>query len=727
MGTPDATEGRSTADFAQRNREKSSAWQRAATQRANDIGAGMPAIVDSARRKACGESLQEFCQTYFPDRFCLSWSQSHIVFIDEIQQRILAGGKKAKAMPRGSGKTSLLLAAAAWAALYGYRKYLFFVAVSSQKAKQAIDTLKTDLAYNPTLLADFPEVCYPLRSLENRAIRCIGQTCNRIPTASSWEAHRIVLPQIPIEPVRRRIAAGENVENIIWSPASTACFQAAGITSGDIRGAMIATPGGETRRPDFAIVDDPQDDDVAASRTQCAKRETLIDGAVLGMSGPTTSISAFLACTVIQNEDLASRYLDKKTKPEWHGDITQMMPSLPNDLDLWDEYKTLRDADIEQGGDGQAGLQFYLENRDKMDAGASVSWEERIESGCESAIETAMLKFLYTPVTFAAEYQNQPLADETASVGILPAGEIAEKVSSLPALQVPSETHTITAHIDVHQNLLYYVVVALQDNFSGVITDYGAWPSQRSNYFTLSGARKTIETTHPGVPREAALRQSLMELIGHVEDRTYLTENKQELNFDLGLIDANWGESTPIIRTLLREQKYRGRWLPAHGVGITVTKRALNDNKPKPGERRGTGWQMRSVQGMPLKQVIFDSNSWKTFAHARLATPRGAPGSIELFAGTPARHRLFAEHMHAEYPQDVSSLGRTKRQWRIRPGDPDNHLLDSFVGACVAGAMQGISLDVIDQGRRAVARQSQRPKSIREVRSSGVRKRRSKR
>jgi hypothetical protein len=49
----------------------------------------------------------------------------------------------------------------------------------------------------------------------------------------------------------------------------------------------------------------------------------------------------------------------------------------------------------------------------------------------------------------------------------------------------------------VQGNLLYWMVVAWAQDFTGDIVDYGSWPDQKSDYFSKRGARRTLKKTFP--------------------------------------------------------------------------------------------------------------------------------------------------------------------------------------------------------------------------------------
>ncbi|MDH8276110.1 hypothetical protein QIG69_27545, partial [Klebsiella pneumoniae] len=66
--------------------------------------------------------------------------------------------------------------------------------------------------------------------------------------------------------------------------------------------------------------------------------------------------------------------------------------------------------------------------------------------------------------------------------------------------------------IDVQKTLLFFVVCAWSDDFSGTVVDYGAWPDQRRRYFTLADANPTLQSKHPRTGLEGCLYAGLKEL-----------------------------------------------------------------------------------------------------------------------------------------------------------------------------------------------------------------------
>jgi len=73
-----------------------------------------------------------------------------------------------------------------------------------------------------------------------------------------------------------------------------------------------------------------------------------------------------------------------------------------------------------------------------------------------------------------------------------------------------------------------------------------------------------------------------------------------------------------------------------------------------------------------LRHVAIDTNYWKTFVHERLGTAMGDPGCLSIFGRKAVQHRLFAEHVTAEYRVRTEGRGRTVDEWKLPAHKPDN-------------------------------------------------------
>ena len=119
----------------------------------------------------------------------------------------------------------------------------------------------------------------------------------------------------------------------------------------------------------------------------------------------------------------------------------------------------------------------------------------------------------------------------------------------------------------------------------------------------------------------------------------------------------------------------------------------MTEYRKQQGDRLGFNWMIPNVAGKrAIRHVIYDTNYWKSFIHARLAVPVGDKGALTLYGRIPGAHQLFAEHLTAEYRVKTQGRGRTVDEWKLKPQSHDNHFLDCVAGCAVCGSMLGASL-----------------------------------
>lgn len=637
-----------------------------------DIG-DLPAVARPDRKENARKSFRSFCDNYFPQTFSLPWSGDHLRVIERIEEAVLQGGLFALAMPRGSGKSSLCECACLWAVLYGHREFVCLIGAEEGLATAMLASLKVEVETNDLLADDFPEVCYPVGRLEGIANRCAGQTFRGERTHILWREKQIVLPTIP------------------GSPASGATVRVAGIT-GQIRGMKFKRSDGRPVRPDLVVIDDPQTDESARSPSQCATREGILAGAILGLAGPGKKIAGIMPCTVVCPDDMADRILNRQRHPEWRGERMKMVYAWPSRSDLWERYGEIRADGLREGDGGQAATEFYSVNRDEMDAGAVVAWPERFYPGELSALQHAYNLRLRGEAAFMAECQNEPAPASKEDSEALTPDQITAKVSRLACGVVPVESSRVTAFVDVQGQLLYWLVASWSDGFAGAVIDYGTYPEQGANYFTLRDAPRPLATVHGG-GMEAAIYAGLDAILANLLGRLWRREDGTELRIEQALVDANWGTSTEIVYQVCRRSPWAGVILPSHGKYIGAGSQPMGTWSKKPGDRVGLNWRIPALDGgRAIRHAIYDTNFWKSFVHARLAIPLGAAGCLSLFGDRQDRHRLLADHLTAEYRVRTTGRGRTVDEWKLKPARPDNHWLDCLVGAAVAASIRGCSL-----------------------------------
>ncbi|MST99400.1 hypothetical protein FYJ85_20445 [Victivallaceae bacterium BBE-744-WT-12] len=668
--TPEETSGaRSYED--RRNAERDRQAEQSLAGR--DIGQ-LPEVVNPDRKAACERNFQLFCESYFPETYSLAWSPDHLKVIEKIETAVLRGGLFALALPRGSGKTTITESAALWSMLYGHREFVVLIGATESAALELLDSLKTELEVNERLAEDFPEVCYPVAQLEGIANRCAGQLYKGERTRITWTSNEIVLPTVE------------------GSRASGIIVRVAGIT-GRIRGMKFKRSDGRNVRPSLVVIDDPQTSESAGSLEQTRKRVRVLAGDILGLAGPGQKISGIMPCTIIRPGDMADIILNRNTHPDWNGEKTRMVYRFPTNMKLWEEYAEIRAEALRTEGNFQKATEFYLANREAMDAGAEVSWEARFNHDEVSALQHAMNLKFQDEAAFMSEYQNDPLPDDTADDSLLSVDEICAKINGLARRRVPLKCDRLTMFVDVQKALLFYVVIAWAEDFTGAVIDYGSWPDQHRHEYSLADANPSIQTLFPKAGFEGALYAALSALTDECLGREWEREDGAVLKIERALVDANWGQSTDVVYQFCRQSSHAGVILPSHGRYVGASSKPMTEYRKQQGDRLGFNWMIPNVAGKrAIRHVIYDTNYWKSFIHARLAVPVGDKGSLTLYGRIPGAHQLFAEHLTAEYRVKTQGRGRTVDEWKLKPQSHDNHFLDCVAGCAVCGSMLGASL-----------------------------------
>lgn len=647
-----------------------------ATQRTRELTlasqeiAPLPKVVNPHRRAACDQSFKLFCETYFPKLFFLGWSDDHLRVIEKMERVVLYGETFAVAMPRGNGKTTLAICCVLWAILTGRHKFVYLISSADKNAKNLLVNIQNHLAGNELLLEDYPEVCYPIKCIEGETRRCKGQRYYGRTTDMEFNGDELVMPTIP------------------GSDASGAVIRVSGLT-GNFRGATHVLKTGESIRPTLVVCDDPQTDESAKSLVQTADRLKIINGAVIGLAGPNRKTGVIVPCTVISPDDLSDQLLNRKKYPAWRGERTKLVYKWPENHELWRQYGEIRKEELERGGDGSEALEFYKANREDMDEGAEVSWEERYypEAKEISAIQCAYnLRFDHKEEVFASEYQNEPLlpADQQEAVT---ADQVCNKANGRDSGEVPINCTKLVAFVDVHDQVLFYSIMAFQENFTGYIIEYGTFPDQRVSYFTLNNAKHTLSGKYPGKGIDGAIQAGLEHLVRDLLSRNF-KRGQSFIRIDRLLVDMGYKDK---IVAAVKVKCGGSTMMLSKGIGITASGKPISTYKRKAGEVFGHHWYIPQVQGtQEFPHVNIDTNYWKSFVHNGFRTSAGDPTAITIY-GKSINHELLADHIaNSEFSVLTHGRGRDVREWKPKPSRPDNHWFDCITGCCAAGSMLGL-------------------------------------
>lgn len=640
--------------------------------------------LDWERRRAAAGSLALFCRTYGGPTFSLAWSPAHLRAIERIEAAVLNGDQFALAMPRGSGKTSLCRWAVIWAIANGHSPYAVLVGATDKAATKQLKLLKSNLRFNDTLFDDYPELCGPVRHLRGEPRKATSQHFRGTPTGIVWGKDQIVLAHVPLD----------------YATCSEAIIDVAGIT-GDVRGRQYERRDGSTVRPTVAVVDDPQTRKSARSSPDTEARIDTINGDVKFLAGPEHPVGVVVPCTVIRGGDLAEQLLDREKNPEWHGFRTRFFESMPSDaaLKLWEgEYAKLRRRALREDREPVEATEFYVANRAAMDDGCEPSWPERFygEKGEVSAVQRGMNEYLRDRGAFLAEYQNDPeQTDEVSAIPMLDEKALAAKVSGMKRGVGIAAASRVVAMVDVHDNLLYWAVAAVRDDFTGGLIDAGVYPKQPTRDFTLRSAKRTLQDVHPG-SGEAAITAGVLDLTSQLCERNWMTADGQALPLSLCLVDTGY-KPEQVARACL-SSPHKAVLMGSRGVGIgpdgkPMTEYDMGADKVRRcgPDRESPRWYVPKTAPYGLQIVRFDKYFWQSSIHARFVTQAGESGEWTLWGDEDADHRELARHILSQEPIEMSARGRSVHVWKLRPARED-HWLDTSIGCLVAASVLGCRL-----------------------------------
>jgi phage terminase large subunit GpA-like protein len=342
---------------------------------------------------------------------------------------------------------------------------------------------------------------------------------------------------------------------------------------------------------------------------------------------------------------------------------------------------------------GEEATEFYRANRAAMDEGASIAWPERFNHDELSAIQHAMNLKLQDEAAFFAEYQNEPLPADAADRRRTH-GRPDRRQAQPPARgEVPIGCSHLTMFVDVQATLLFYVVAAWEDDFTGYVIDYGTFPDQKRPYFTLRDARLTLSMATKASGLEGSDLRRPRPLTGdHTWNREWRRDDGAMLRIERCLIDANWGSSTDVVYQFCRQSAHAGIVMPSHGRFVGASSQPFSEYKRRPGDRIGHNWRMPNV---PASGPCGTWSSTRTTGSRSCMPAGGADGRSRVPVAVWRQARpasLLAEHLTSEYRVKTEGRGRTVDEWKLRPERGDNHWLDCLVGCAVAASMQGAVL-----------------------------------
>jgi hypothetical protein len=606
------------------------------------------------KRKELRHDLPAWLRYFFPQAFTKPFSPDHLSALQKIYDAATTGGLFSLAMPRSFGKTTAGEGALTWMLLEGFRKYVVAIASKSDEAKKFIEFFSIALETNPRIREHYPQLAEYITHIEGKAEKCrFALNHDGTKPFMVYSKSKMVLPMPP------------DAGNYPWSGG---VIEVAG-TDGAIRGKQQILSDGSILRPDFVFLDDPQTRESAHSEMQTRSREDLIKGDVLGLGGDR-KVSGVMLCTVIAKGDLADRFLDHSLHPTWRGEKTAIIRTWPDAQDtLWKEYQDIYKSEVLENGNFDRATEFYKANRDAMDAGASVAWEEKYseEDGEISALQHAQNRLIEEGDQFWAERMNQP---KTGAISLyeLKDYHVYRNVNKNYAeKQIPKDHIITTVFTDVN----HYALTTVVCTFAPGMTNHVAY------YFQYPERGVLVEKDATEQEKSRRIYEGLDNVGRMLQDLGLEKDGKRE-QISLWLVDA--GYATKTVYKFCSTFK---------GVPVMAS-RGFNANyyRPPRDDKTMVMEQCHFATGKGGTFIAHNACFWREVAQRAWLSPVGSLGSASLYRRR-LNHRDFATEICGETLID-KAMGNKGFMWKWKTTGKHDYL-DSFVGCYVAAAWRGLS------------------------------------
>lgn len=633
----------------------------------------------NSRRTRLERDPAKWLRHYMPDLFDREFGDAHHQIIREFQRVMKHGGFQSIAAPRGIGKSTLVVGLIIYAIVTGKLRHIVEISKSLQMAhEQVMDTLIAQFEDNDRLAADYPEVCYPIRSLDGAPARANMQTYEeadgtRVRTAFQWSGDLITFPK-----VRGSRAAG---------------------TVFRVKGADAAIKGlvHRGRRPDFVLIDDPETGESARSAAQVEKITSYIKQGVAGLGRIDRSIGIMMLTTIEVADSVSDIFTDPDREPVWRGIRIPMLTTWPTNRELWDEYVRLYQAGQHplDPTPADAATQHYRKHRADMDAGASTCDDRAFNSMTQLSMVQACFDIVATRglTAFLTEYQAAPPEESKPRDSGITAAIVCGRLHGLGRRIMPRETAKLTMFVDVGQYRLHYAATAWRPGRIGYIIDYGIRHVARAGGMTV----------------EESILQTLREFRDELLADPYVTEDGEPRDVDLPLVDA--GHWNTVIYRFVAESP---RWRAAMGDSRFQMPKRTRERRPSAtGEPWYDSWQ-------PARLFVVNhwSDHWKQQAHEAFITEPMVEGvrqngTLTLFGDRPRDHMdsetgNFSQQIVAEVWREHFVEGKGLREG-FHKIHANNHYLDCVAGNILAASVAGVTAFAQTKPTATAAPRTRRP------------------
>jgi phage terminase large subunit GpA-like protein len=346
-------------------------------------------------------------------------------------------------------------------------------------------------------------------------------------------------------------------------------------------------------------------------------------------------------------------------------------------IDMW---KNRKDNDI----DAREAYRFWKLNQNEIEHDCQISnpysYSKKVHSDGEpmelSAIHSYYVRVAkYGPKAVATEIDNDPPEDASAKGIGLTVQVVSSRLNGLAKRQLPANTVTLTAAIDLGKYYCHWAVVAWWQGAGGCVVDYGA--------------KQVLGTdnTQDHYAAEPHIFDALLDWREQILQTNYTDASGIVRKVDLCFVDS--GAFTNCAYKFCIDV---GRpFFPSKGIA--------NYKKKKADTNRLFVGDNLHCEYLPAHKVALyelDTDYWKQFIHERFMTSTFDEnnmlrrGALSLYH-TEKKHTMYAEHICAEeYVSEFVEGKGSKQYWNKRRDD--NHWLDATYMAAAAAEVYGVKL-----------------------------------
>jgi len=301
-------------------------------------------------RKSGQESLLMFAKLFLSEHLQCAPSEAHRKIYSILEDATRVRGQKiAIAAPRDFGKSTLVtLIYVLYCIVYKVEQYIMLLSNTAGQAVNLLEHVKREATENEKLIEAFPEV----------------------------------LKQKPLVWRQNEVVFANNVKIV-------------GFGSGQqVRGRRHGT-----FRPTLVIGDDLENAESALSTKAQENIREWLTKSVLKVGSANTNY--LLLGNLYHPCSLLSEYLQL---PGWTRERFKAIIDWPVNTGVWDSWRNIYNSRTKYNGESgpEAALKFYLTNKDTMDVGARLLWQEK------HSLYQLMLQKEEDEASFMSEFQNEP-------------------------------------------------------------------------------------------------------------------------------------------------------------------------------------------------------------------------------------------------------------------------------------------------------------------------------